>query len=191
MNQGNTGRFTRDDGVWQDGGLLLHYPATQQWVAVFLAFQSQSWHTDDRTGHTLPDLRAVGAVPGPREPDHVVRIVAALVADGGPAAARETVTLLNTGLRDLDLAGWALLDAREQRMTLPPTRLPAGEAARIPVQPPVRLDTDGGLLTLLDPGRAEGRRRRLHRAPGAPGGPDDRLLTLGTTAAAPNAAQPH
>ena len=152
MNQGNTGRFTRDDGVWQDGGLLLHYPATQQWVAVFLAFQSQSWHTDDRTGHPLPDLRAVGVVPGPREPDHVVRIVAALVADGGEGAARETVTLLNTGLRDLDLAGWALLDAREQRMALPPTRLPAGEAARIPVQSPVRLDTDGGLLTLVDPG---------------------------------------
>jgi hypothetical protein len=120
-------------------------------VAVFLAFQSQSWHTDDRTGHTLPDLRAVGVVPGPREPDHVVRIVAALAADGGERAGRETVTLLNTGLRDLDLAGWAVLDEREQRMPLPPTRLPAGEAARFPVQPPVRLDGDGGLLTLVDP----------------------------------------
>ena len=37
-------------------------------------------------------------------------------------------------------------------MTLPPIRRPAGETARIPVQPPVRLDTDGGLLTLVDPG---------------------------------------
>src|SRR4051812_23734167 len=147
MNQGNTGRFASDDGVWQDGGLLLHYPATQQWVAVFLAFQSQSWHTDDRTGHTLRDRLAVGAIPGPREPDHVVRIVAARIADG----ADETVTLLNTGQRDLELAGWALLDAREQRMPLPPTSLPAGEAARIPVQRPVRLDGDGGLLTLVDP----------------------------------------
>src|SRR3954470_9822263 len=150
MNQGNTGRFASDDGVWQDGGLLLHYPATQQWVAVFLAFQSQSWHTDDRTGHALPDLQAVGHVPGPGEPDHVVRIVAALVADGDRAGG-ETVTLLNTGLRDLDLSGWALLDAREQRMPLPPTRIPAGDAARIPVRPPVRLDVEGGLLTLVDP----------------------------------------
>ncbi len=147
MNQGNSGRFTRDDGVWQDGGLLLHFPGTQQWVAVFLAFQSQSWHTDDRTGHTLPRLRAVGPVVGPDEPDHVVRIVAALVADGG----RPTVTLLNTSRQDVDLAGWALSDVLEHRMPLPSTRLPAGEAARIPVQQPVRLDAAGGLLTLLDP----------------------------------------
>jgi uncharacterized protein YukJ len=147
MNQGNTGRFTRDDGVWQDGGLLMHFPAAQQWVAVFLAFQSQSWHTDDRTGHTLPTLRAVGPVSGPGEPDHLVRIVAAHVADGGPP----TVTLLNTGTHDLDLAGWALSDVHEHRMPLPSALLPAGETARIPVEGPVLLDGGGGLLTLLDP----------------------------------------
>lgn len=27
MNQGNSGQFVRDDGVWQDGGLLMHLPA--------------------------------------------------------------------------------------------------------------------------------------------------------------------
>jgi uncharacterized protein YukJ len=147
MNQGNTGRFTRDDGVWQDGGLLLHFPAAQQWVAVFLAFQSQSWHTDDRTGHALPTLPAAGPLAGPEEPDHAVRIVAALVADGG----RPTVTLLNTGPGDVELSGWALSDVREHRMPLPSTRLPAGDTARIAVQPPVLLDGAGGLLTLLDP----------------------------------------
>ena len=65
MNQGNHPRFTRDDGVWQDGALLFHFPSTDQWVAVFLAFQSQSWHTDDSTGHAItepgpvPDLIAL------------------------------------------------------------------------------------------------------------------------------------
>ena len=54
MNQGNSQQFRGDDGVWQDGGLLLHYPAQGQWVAVFLAFQSQAWHTDDQTGHAIP-----------------------------------------------------------------------------------------------------------------------------------------
>ncbi len=53
MNQGNAGRYRSADGVWQDGGLLLHHPAAERWVAVFLAFQSQSWHTDDDTGHAL------------------------------------------------------------------------------------------------------------------------------------------
>ncbi|MDQ1636126.1 MAG: hypothetical protein QOJ32_2935 [Frankiaceae bacterium] len=52
MNQGNSASFTRDDGVWQDGALLFRFG--EQWSAVFLAFQSQSWHTDDRTGHTIP-----------------------------------------------------------------------------------------------------------------------------------------
>lgn len=54
MNQGNSGSFRGDDGVWQDGGLLFHLPRQSRWVAVFLAFQSQSWHTDDHTGHEVP-----------------------------------------------------------------------------------------------------------------------------------------
>jgi hypothetical protein len=32
MNQGNSQQFRHDDGVWQDGGLLLHYPAQDQWA---------------------------------------------------------------------------------------------------------------------------------------------------------------
>ena len=69
MNQGNSVRFAQDDGVWQDGGLLLHFPGRSQWVAVFLAFQSQAWATDDVTGHALapdgslahPDVPAPGS----------------------------------------------------------------------------------------------------------------------------------
>ncbi|SDN33677.1 Uncharacterized protein YukJ [Paenibacillus sp. yr247] len=53
MNQGNSGSFTKDDGVYQDGGLLIHFPSEDRWFAVFLAFQSQSWHTDDRSGHAI------------------------------------------------------------------------------------------------------------------------------------------
>ena len=53
MNQGNSARFRGDDGVWQDGGLLLHFPGESRWVGIFLAFQSQAWHTDDTTGHAI------------------------------------------------------------------------------------------------------------------------------------------
>ena len=35
MNQGNAGRFEADDGVWQDGGLLFHFPLQQQWQPFF------------------------------------------------------------------------------------------------------------------------------------------------------------
>ncbi|NJN88250.1 MAG: YukJ family protein [Leptolyngbyaceae cyanobacterium SL_7_1] len=50
MNQGSISQFAADDGIWQDGGLLIHFPQERHWVAVFLAFQSQSFKTDDRTG---------------------------------------------------------------------------------------------------------------------------------------------
>jgi uncharacterized protein YukJ len=144
MNQGNSGRFESDDGVWQDGGLLLHYPGTDQWVAMFFAFQSQSWHTDDTTGHTIPGIE-------PGEPDHRVRIVGALVNPVGPAPEAETVTVLNATAEDVDLAGWTVADRAKQRMTLGARVLPAGETARIALTPPVQLGNRGGLITLLDP----------------------------------------
>ena len=55
MNQGNPmdGGHGGDNGVWQDGGLLIWFPGANRWVAVFLAFQSQSWRTDDRTGRPI------------------------------------------------------------------------------------------------------------------------------------------
>jgi uncharacterized protein YukJ len=153
MNQGNTAQFRKDDGVWQDGGLLLHYPGQDQWVAIFLAFQSQAWHTDDQTGHTTEDLPTPGPapIPGPAEPDHLVRIIAALVNPIGPAPEQETVTLLNTGAQDLNLDGWALLDQLKQRMPLDPIMLPAGETTRIPLRSPIQLGNRGGLVTLVNP----------------------------------------
>lgn len=51
MNQGNTKRWKNDDGVWQDGCILLFLPSRNQWIGIFLAFQSQSWNNDDYTGH--------------------------------------------------------------------------------------------------------------------------------------------
>jgi len=48
MNQGNFGRFEGDNGTYRDGGLLIHFPSQNRWVAFFLAFQVQSFQTDDR-----------------------------------------------------------------------------------------------------------------------------------------------
>lgn len=151
MNQGNAGRFRGDDGVWQDGGLLLHYPGQDQWAAIFLAFQSQAWHTDDQSGHALPGPPGPGPGPEPGRREYAIRIVAALVNPAGPAPERETVTLINAGAQDLDLAGWALADRLGRRMPLDPVTLPAGEAVRIVLRPPVQLGNRGGLVTLLDP----------------------------------------
>ncbi len=161
MNQGNSSAFRDADGVWQDGGLIFHFPEQRQWIAVFTAFQSQAWHTDDTTGHALP-----GPAPQPGEdehpgqptddelpteavPDGLVRIVAALV---NPAASpeREVVTLLNRSNRDLDLAGWKLVDKQKAKMALT-GRLAAGATTQVVVQSPMTLSNQGGIITLLDP----------------------------------------
>ncbi len=141
MNQGNTGRFRKDDGVWQDGALVLHFPSTDQWVGIFLAFQSQAWHTDDQTGHSLDDPTS----------NQRIRIVGALVNPAGPAPEKESVTLLNASSQDVDLGGWAVLDRLKQRMPLASRVLAAGETARIFLEEPVKLGNGGGLVTLVDP----------------------------------------
>ncbi|MBY0190935.1 YukJ family protein [Bacillus aerophilus] len=52
MNQGNLPKWFKDDGTWQDGGVLIHFENENRWVGIFLAFQSQSWCTDDE-GHCI------------------------------------------------------------------------------------------------------------------------------------------
>jgi uncharacterized protein YukJ len=156
MNQGNDARFKKDDGVWQDGGLIFHFPASDQWVAIFLKFHTQAWHTDDKTGHATevptsgpPDeTDDDGGLPTVNDPDGLVRIVAALVNDVR-TPERETVTLLNTSGGAVDLAGWLLLDKVEAKMPLS-GELGPGEAKRFVVQPPVALSNKGGLITLVN-----------------------------------------
>lgn len=53
MNQGNEDKpgdkkdFSGDNGIYHDGGILIQYK-DNHWVGIFLAFQSQSWCTDNR-----------------------------------------------------------------------------------------------------------------------------------------------
>lgn len=47
MNQGNVEKWKGDNGIWQDGGILIHFEKEEEWVGIFLAFQSQSWCTDE------------------------------------------------------------------------------------------------------------------------------------------------
>lgn len=47
MNQGNpTNNHGGDNGIWQDGALFVYLSATRSYTAVFIAFQTESWHTD-------------------------------------------------------------------------------------------------------------------------------------------------
>jgi uncharacterized protein YukJ len=148
MNQGNSARFAADDGVWQDGGLLLHFPSESRWVGIFLAFQSQAWHTDDVTGHAIAD-----APPPPIVGDEPpVGILAAMVNPNGGAPEHETVLLLNASPQTVDLTGWRLADRNKQTCALPSVRLDAGAVLTVPLPANVQLGNKGGSITLLDAG---------------------------------------
>jgi uncharacterized protein YukJ len=160
FNQGNPpGQFAAQNGPWQDGGLLFQFPRQNQWVGVFLKFQSQAWHSDDDDGGVIlpPDPDHPGQPHTPPDGDHIppvdvpdglVRIIAAYVNDVR-TPERETVTLLNTSDRGVDLSGWQIKDKQKNAMTLS-GEIPAGETMRIPIQAPVTLSNRGGIITLLN-----------------------------------------
>ncbi|MGF7035144.1 uncharacterized protein YukJ [Paenibacillus mucilaginosus] len=160
MNQGNHAKFQQDDGVYQDGALLIHFPSEGRWIGLFLAFQSQTWHTDDRTGHRIGEPVPAPDKPDrpggkPSEPDGPLFIVGAVVRPEGAAGeGRESVTLLNASPEPVDLAGWSLANRNKQKhplggvlapgqfLTVPLDRAPGGQEF---------LRNKGDIITLLDP----------------------------------------
>ena len=159
MNQGNSGQFVNDDGVYQDGGIIVRFPDQDEWTAAFMKFQSQSWHTDDATGHTIGTQPPVVAPtpPGPtppvpppthEDPQGLVRIVAALV-NSVASPEVESVTLLNTAPHEVNLNGWALLDTQKARLNLSGA-MAAGGTRVLTITQPMALSNKGGLITLID-----------------------------------------
>ena len=148
MNQGNDPRFQSQNGIYQDGALLIHFPSTRQWVGLFLKFQPQTWHTTDTKGHRIDALPPL--VPSRPTPDGIVRIVAALVNPVGEDVGQETATLLNTSPYPIDLTGWTLADRKKRRSPLMGI-LPPGDMLRVTLKEPMLLGNKGGLITLLNP----------------------------------------
>jgi uncharacterized protein YukJ len=95
MNQGNPnpGPFASDNGVFQDGGLIIAFPS--RLVGLFLRFQTQWLPTDNTTGHRLPNAQAIpagGGAPegGPDVGDPPVYIERALVNPVGDDPGRRS-----------------------------------------------------------------------------------------------------
>ena len=167
MNQSNVGKFTQDDGVWQDGGLIIHFPRYNYWAAIFLKFQSQGWHTDDTTGHKVGEDKKVFAgavspgnipaffknegliyIPTEEEPQGMVRIISALV-NSTLSPEREIVTIINTTPGPLNIDNWAVLDLQKQKQLLNGVLEP-GALYQIQIQKPLSLSNQGGLITLIN-----------------------------------------
>jgi uncharacterized protein YukJ len=147
MNQGSSDAFKKYDGVWQDGGLIIHLPDENKWIAIFLAFQSQCFHTDDSQGHRIPNV--CDQAP-PKPGDKSVCIVAALINPKGPDKGLEAVTLLNTTPGAIDLTGWSLADKNKKKMVLKGS-IKAGESLQLALSgKDIELSNKGGIITLLD-----------------------------------------
>lgn len=143
MNQGNAAGHTGEDGVWNDGGLLIHLPEPEdRWVAFFFAFQNQTFNTDDVHGHALIDQ--------PLPETAAVRIVAALVNPAGTGDEGESVLLLNASPDPVDLSGWQIADKSKEKCPVPGGPLAAGKTLEVPIVKPCALSNNGGIITLLD-----------------------------------------
>ncbi len=156
MNQGSSGRFGKENGVYQDGALLIHYPSApgsqDHWVAAFFAFQSQSFHTDDRTGDPI-DKRVGNEPQEPGVPKIKVpmRIIAALVNPPGDDRTKESVTLINSSPKAIDLTGWSLADKLKHKQSLDGLVVEAGAAVKVDLSgETIQLSNKGGIISLLD-----------------------------------------
>ncbi|MFN8660358.1 MAG: YukJ family protein [Thermomicrobiales bacterium] len=48
MNQGSLDEHSHDNGTWADGAIMFSSGDGAHWCAIFLAFQTQAWKTDDQ-----------------------------------------------------------------------------------------------------------------------------------------------
>lgn len=158
MNQGNSVKWQGDDAPNQDGGLLIHLTEEDKWVAIFLAFQSQCFNTDNSTGHCLPDGKKITSEPcdetNVKSQDPVpagsVRIIAALVDPIGVDMGKEAITLFNTSSNDIGLDGWFIKDGQGRKSSLK-GEISTGSGTRILLSGKgVILSNSGGQITLYD-----------------------------------------
>lgn len=164
MNQGSQGRFRKYNGVWQDGGIIIHYRQQNRFAGIFLAFASQAAHTDEQSGDALPGSRNLAQlIAGSPVDDAVtidddlrVAIVAALVNPVGgenqpdSPGRPEMVYVLNRTTAGISLKGWSVLNKSEQQHVISGDLWLAPGSLQPIVMEGAPLSNKGGLITLLD-----------------------------------------
>ena len=156
MNQGNDPCHFAQDGVWQDGAVLIEHPSQQRWTGLFLKFQSQSWQTNDTTGHRRPPAPENTPFTGPgrgvngeAHPEGMVRIISALVNPAPGSLSGESVMLLNPSPAPVELTGWHLTGRVGGAAPLWGILAP-GETRDYPLEGSMELGSSGGIITLLN-----------------------------------------
>lgn len=143
-NQGNSEEWESQNGTFQDGCLIFHFPENNQWTGIFLAFQSQAFHTDDKTGNAIGKSE-IDDNPG-------LKLLAIKANPSGPEKGNESVTLMNISDKEINLEGWSVCDSKKNRELLPYKIILPGETFTIKLSgKDVRLSNKGGQITLLSP----------------------------------------
>lgn len=157
MNQGNPpGKYAKDNGVFQDGGLILKFP--NRLVGVFLRFKTQ-WLPTDNNGNRFSGSKEIppgGSVEiGPEPPEvsyPIVYIERVLVNPVGQDPGKEIVVIGNTTTSSVDLGGWRIVDKNNHADTIPSLQLPPGESSLVKLSGEgAQLGNKGGTIRLENP----------------------------------------
>lgn len=160
MNQGNpSGQYAKDNGVFQDGGLILKFP--NRFVGIFLRFRTE-WLPTDENGNRIPSSREIAPGDSPGEDggdggdtevsNPVVYIERALVNPKGPAPEKEIVVIGNTSTSTVNVTGWRILDKNNNADTISSLKLPPGESRPVNLSGKgAQLGNKGGTIRLVDP----------------------------------------
>lgn len=150
MNQGNRDEHWHDNGIWSDGGLIFQVSSQNRWSAIFLAFQTQSWNTNnngDPVQYLPRDGRESESDRGKDRP--AVRIVGAFVHPNEQKIGVEHIAIRNDTGGLLDLDGLRARNRNGDEMTLHGVLAPRA-VQRFELPEEMQLSSRGGLISLLD-----------------------------------------
>ncbi|KAJ5949918.1 hypothetical protein N7454_001502 [Penicillium verhagenii] len=154
MNQGNIPGFQKDDGVFQDGALVINYPQTGRWVGLFLAFASQAVHTDNSSGHAITtETWGDYLIPEGINADlteNSVKIKEVLVNTPGRQGRRRSVTLTNPTDHTMPLSSWKIHNSAGQSQELPADAALGALSTDAFEIPNVPLSNTGDTITLVN-----------------------------------------
>jgi uncharacterized protein YukJ len=160
MNQGNAPHeHDEDNGVFNDGGLILHFP--DHFVGLFFRFKTQ-WLPTDPHGNRIPGV-SKEILPGMTPEDAedtdgshpafpAVYIERALVNPVGEDPGKEVVVIGNTTLTTADLTGWSIVDKNNMVDVLSGVLLPPGGSVLVVLSGGgAQLSNKGGTIRLMNP----------------------------------------
>ena len=147
-------RSLHENGTWHDGAIFLLSTTSDRVTAIFLAFQTQAWQTDDQgqplngtTGFEAPRYDFSGGGLGnliPSAPPAAELTSLNRLPDG-----TGKLVIANMSSAALDITGWTVTTPTNTPQTLPSTTIEPGQPLSIDLPGNFLVDA-GGILSLLD-----------------------------------------